>query len=175
MSVPSRLKRESLSAQREGSPVSAAGAIDGSLPTHTETIIEARDHATAPAMPLGVVVYAREPGRLIDFYAGVAGLPVTHRDDSYAILRCGLGELVVHRIAPHIAASIVIANPPIRREDTAVKLVFQVASIGAARAAVAALGGELNPVEREWRFGQYKVCDGHDPEGNVFQLREAAP
>jgi hypothetical protein len=31
----------------------------------------------------------------------------------------------------------------------------------------------MNPVEREWRFEDAKVCDGHDPEGNVFQLRQA--
>ena len=27
-------------------------------------------------------------------------------------------------------------------------------------------------VEREWEFDGDRVCDGHDPEGNVLQLRE---
>jgi hypothetical protein len=31
----------------------------------------------------------------------------------------------------------------------------------------------MNAVEREWEFEGAKVCDGHDPEGNVFQLRQA--
>jgi hypothetical protein len=30
-----------------------------------------------------------------------------------------------------------------------------------------------NAVEREWEFEGAKVCDGHDPEGNVFQIRQA--
>jgi hypothetical protein len=55
-----------------------------------------------------------------------------------------------------------------------VKLAFPVASIAQARAAAAGLGGQVDPLEREWRFGANKVCDGHDPEGNVLQLREPA-
>jgi len=47
-----------------------------------------------------------------------------------------------------------------------------VPSIAASRETAAKLGGELNPPEREWEFDQAKVCDGHDPEGNVFQLRQ---
>ena len=38
-------------------------------------------------------------------------------------------------------------------------------------AIAAELGGAVN--EREWEFEGAKVCDGHDPEGNVFQLRQA--
>ena len=29
----------------------------------------------------------------------------------------------------------------------------------------------MNAVEREWEFEGAKVCDGCDPEGNVFQIR----
>ncbi len=64
-----------------------------------------------------------------------------------------------------------IADPPVRREDAAIKLMFPVPSIGDARALAARLGGELNPPDREWQFGAYRVCDGHDSEGNVFQVR----
>jgi hypothetical protein len=30
----------------------------------------------------------------------------------------------------------------------------------------------LNPPDAEWLFEGSRVCDGHDPEGNVFQLRQ---
>lgn len=36
-----------------------------------------------------------------------------------------------------------------------------------------ALAGVVDPPERAWTFGGYLRCDGHDPEGNPFQLREA--
>jgi hypothetical protein len=78
--------------------------------------------------------------------------------------------------AAHVFASawyvLSVANPPLRREDTAVKLVLPVSSIATARSLAQPLGGELNPPEREWQFLGSRVCDGHDPEGNVIQFRE---
>jgi predicted enzyme related to lactoylglutathione lyase len=123
----------------------------------------------------GAVVYAKDLARMSAFYEQVTGLPVTHFDAAYAVLESGAFQLVVHAIPAHIAASIKIADPPVRREDSAVKLVFLVPSIAKARALAPSLGGELNPPEREWQFGPYRVCDGHDTEGNVIQLREHAP
>ena len=61
---------------------------------------------------------------------------------------------------------------PVRRADTPIKLVFTVASIEAARVLAAARGGQIDLPEREWQFREFRVCDGHDPEGNVVQLRE---
>jgi hypothetical protein len=81
---------------------------------------------------------------------------------------------VIHAIPPDIAASFEITRPPVRREETPVKLVFLVTSIRAARALAIAHGGQVDPIEREWVFGTYRVCDGHDPEGNVIQLRQIA-
>jgi hypothetical protein len=30
----------------------------------------------------------------------------------------------------------------------------------------------MKAAEGEWEFEGAKVCDGYDPEGNVFQLRQ---
>ncbi len=73
------------------------------------------------------------------------------------------------------AAKILIASPPARRENTAVKLVFVIDSLADARAAAAAAGGGLNAPDQEWDFQGARVCDGFDPEGNVIQLRAYAP
>jgi len=29
--------------------------------------------------------------------------------------------------------------------------------------------------EREWQFKDARACDGIDPEGNIFQLRQPLP
>lgn len=121
---------------------------------------------------IAAVVYAKDLVRVSAFYATVAGLAVAERDDDFVVLESPGCQLVVVAIPPHIAADIRLASPPVRREDAAVKLAFVVPSIDAARPAVAGLGGELDPPEREWRFRGCRVCDGHDPEGNVIQLRE---
>ncbi len=47
-------------------------------------------------------------------------------------------------------------------------------SLAQARSAAAALGGQVDGAEREWRFQVFTVCDGHDSERNVFQLRHVA-
>jgi len=36
------------------------------------------------------------------------------------------------------------------------------------------MGGVFNEAEKEWLFHGWRVCDGLDPEGNVFQVRERA-
>jgi predicted enzyme related to lactoylglutathione lyase len=124
------------------------------------------------ATVFGAVVYARDPERVAEFYSRVACLALARREETFVQLRAGAIELVVHRIPPPIAAGIHVAEPPRRREDAAVKLVFAVDSIAAARAGAAALGGVIDPVEREWTFDGLTICDGHDPEGNVIQLRQ---
>jgi len=121
----------------------------------------------------GAVVYATNLERLRGFYARVAGLTMIRREADFAQLRAGGFELVLHQIPAHIAASLYLADPPQRREDSAIKLVFAVPSIAAARADATALGGIVDAPDREWRFDGWTICDGHDPEGNVIQLRQA--
>jgi len=120
----------------------------------------------------GAVVYAKDLARVSRFYAQVAGLDIVHEVADHAVLESGDCELVVVAIPAAIAAGIHIATPPVRRENTALKLVFRVDDLAAARALAEAAGGALNPPEREWDFQGARVCDGHDPEGNVFQLRQ---
>jgi predicted enzyme related to lactoylglutathione lyase len=75
-------------------------------------------------------------------------------------------------IPANIAATVKVSDPPTRREGSPIKLVHFVQSIAAARKQTTELGGHLNSAAREWKFQGVRVCDGHDPEGNVFQLRE---
>lgn len=122
----------------------------------------------------GAVLYAKDLPRVSDFYAGAIGLAVTHRDRDHVLLTGRALDLVVQAIPAHIAEAIEITTPPARREETPIKLIFPVASISAVRAAAARFGGEIDPPEREWRYRGTRVCDGHDPEGNVIQLGEPA-
>ena len=76
------------------------------------------------------------------------------------------------RIPKRIAETVDIATPLEPREDTPIKLAFGVKDIAHARDRAAELGGAMRALEREWEFEGVKVCDGHDPEGNIFQLRQ---
>jgi predicted enzyme related to lactoylglutathione lyase len=55
-----------------------------------------------------------------------------------------------------------------------VKLSFRVDSIARAREAAAGLGGAVYGPDREWVDEAATVCDGYDPDGNVFQLFQPA-
>lgn len=123
----------------------------------------------------GAVLYSKDISRIGAFYAAVAGLAETRRDRDFIVLEFRGFQLVVVAVPERIASTIAIADPPRRREETPIKLIFVVASIDAARRIVADRGGAMNPPDREWQFGVWRVCDGHDPEGNVFQLREPIP
>lgn len=121
----------------------------------------------------GAVLYAKDLNQLVQFYSAVAGVDLEKSEDGFAVLGRAPSQFVIVRIPEHIAADIQIATPPVRREDAPIKLAFTVADIAGARNRAAELGGSLNPVEREWEFEGAKVCDGNDPEGNVFQVRQS--
>ena len=123
----------------------------------------------------GAIVHAKDIARVARFYAEVADLEVVHEVADHIVLESETFELVVVAIPAATAARIVISTPPARRENTAFKLTFAVASLAEARAAAQAAGGELNPPAKEWDFQGMRVCDGCDPEGNMVQVREALP
>jgi predicted enzyme related to lactoylglutathione lyase len=120
----------------------------------------------------GAVLYAKDPMRVAAFYEHVANMRVCHSDNEHVELQSGSFQLVVLQIPEQIAKTIRIDSPPERRENTPIKLVLFVQNIAQARTAAVNFGGALNGPEREWEFQGATVCDGYDPEGNVFQLRQ---
>jgi predicted enzyme related to lactoylglutathione lyase len=121
----------------------------------------------------GAVLYAKDLQRLVEFYSAVTCLDVQSVQRGFAILGQPPSQLVIVRIPKRIADSIDISTPPERRDDTPIKLVFSVEDVASVRNRAAERGGAMNAVEREWEFEGVRVCDGHDPEGNVFQIRQA--
>jgi len=122
----------------------------------------------------GAVVYAKNVERVSAFYAECCGLEVAHSADDHVVLASPTFQLSIVAIPASIAASIAITTPPARRTETPIKLFFHVDSIDAIREVATRLGGELNPPASAWGFQGTRVCDGHDPEGNVVQFREKA-
>jgi predicted enzyme related to lactoylglutathione lyase len=130
------------------------------------------EQSALPRVGAGAVLYAKDMGRLAAFYSAIAGFAEIRRDDDFVVLHGGGIELVVVAIPERIASGIDIASPPRRREGTPIKLFFVVPDLAKARRTVAELGGEFESRGREWQFRHWRVCDGCDPEGNLFQLRE---
>jgi predicted enzyme related to lactoylglutathione lyase len=127
-----------------------------------------------PSPPQSLVIYAKDKARVSAFYRETLGLAVEETAPSHDLLTGHGIDLVVHAIPPAYSAHIPITTPPALREDTPLKPSFQVADLAATRAAAERTGGGLNPPERAWHYRGQTVLDGHDPEGNVLQFRQAA-
>lgn len=120
----------------------------------------------------GALIYAKDLERVAGFYRRLLALPVVRADLDHVVLGSGSFELIVHAIPAAIADTITISTPPEVREETPIKLLLPIADLAQARTLATQLGGHLAAVDREWQIGDLRVCDGHDPEGNVFQLRQ---
>jgi predicted enzyme related to lactoylglutathione lyase len=120
------------------------------------------------------VLFAKQVVRLAHFYREVAGMEEIHADTGHVVLDGGHFQLVVHNIPKKVAATIEITEPPHIRVSMPIKICLPVLSIDAARTLAAALGGRVGAKKNEWQARGFIACDGHDPEGNVFQVRESA-
>ncbi|HVL02280.1 MAG TPA: VOC family protein [Dongiaceae bacterium] len=120
----------------------------------------------------GAVIFAKNVAAMAAFYATVFSLSLKHSEPEKVVLESATLMLVVHGIPEEIAENIVITQPPQLRDNTALKLFLPVESIAVARAVAAASGGAIEDESYEWSAGNFRACDGFDPEGNVFQVRE---
>jgi predicted enzyme related to lactoylglutathione lyase len=119
----------------------------------------------------GAVVFCRDHRSLATFYSELTGLRSQGGDERHTVLASEDFELVLHALRGEPGPT----TTPTTREDSYIKLFFPVASLADARARCATLGGRLRPTNEEWQARGFRACDGVDPEGNVFQLRETAP
>jgi predicted enzyme related to lactoylglutathione lyase len=117
-----------------------------------------------------VVVFVADVRRVSTFYREVASMSVLIDDDGYTVMEIEGLQLVVHKLAgePQVRETVRL------RQDSYVKLCLPVASIAEARSLAAANGGAIKSPQHEWEARGFRACDGHDPEGNVIQVREAA-
>lgn len=125
-------------------------------------------------MTHAAVIYAKDLDRMVAFYTAALGLAVDEsaRGD-YAVLLGPNLELSIVQIPQHIASQIELSDPPRARESTPIKLAFVVSSIDETLEAARLLGGRMKDGSRRWQFRGHVVQDAVDPEGNVYQLREA--
>jgi predicted enzyme related to lactoylglutathione lyase len=121
----------------------------------------------------GAVLFTINLSSLALFYERVVGLRVLLTEKDHIRLENGSFRLTVHQIPERYAKNITIKSPPVIRENTAVKLAFRVHSIAKAREAAEPLGGIVYARDREWEYDGDIICDGYDPDGNVFQLWQA--
>lgn len=118
------------------------------------------------------VIFAKDIAMLARFYAEVVEMTQAYSDKDHIVLDADAFQLVIHGIPKKVAAQVQISVPPQVRENTPIKICLPVDSIEQARLRAAALGGQVGAKGKEWEARGFRACDGFDPEGNVFQVRE---
>ena len=118
---------------------------------------------------LGAVLYVLDLENMRTFYREGLGLRETHVEQGYAMLAVGPTLITLVQAPPHLVQQFSAVSE--RREENPIKLSFPTSNIADARSRIAMYGGIIDEPECEWKFGNVRVCDGNDPEGNVIQLR----
>jgi predicted enzyme related to lactoylglutathione lyase len=122
----------------------------------------------------GLVIYVSNLKKMSSFYREVFGLRQREADEEYVAMMHEEFDLVLLRTATSKRAGREVDEVSSPRQDTAVKPVFFIAEpIQRIRDKVVTLGGGFKPSNKEWEFDGARVCDGWDPEGNIFQVRSS--
>jgi predicted enzyme related to lactoylglutathione lyase len=115
-----------------------------------------------------LILYVHDVAALKSFYEGNFGLPIVEEiPGEWVVLKAGAIELALHRVGEHYR------NTTAQHVHSNAKMVFSVSSgLAALRDKLVAAGVNMRELKRYDGF-PYLLCDGEDPEGNVFQLSEA--
>lgn len=118
-----------------------------------------------------VMLFVQDVQRLSDFYADLSGMTVVEAiEGEWAVLRTGACELALHRVGEAWR----VDDPSEWRVENNVKLVFSVdQDLEALRRELIGKGVEMDEV-KSFPGPTGPLCDGRDPEGNVFQLTQLA-
>jgi catechol 2,3-dioxygenase-like lactoylglutathione lyase family enzyme len=117
----------------------------------------------------GIILFVRDVDTLKRFYVHHFGFEATEGiPGEWALLRAGHGELGLHRMGDaHVPTDGSLAG-----QGSNAKLVFDVdTELEGLRLRLLSDGISVQE-PKTWNGHPYWLCDGEDPEGNVFQLRQ---
>jgi hypothetical protein len=116
-----------------------------------------------------VILYVQDVRRLAAFYREAFELPIIDEiPDEWAVLGAGACELALHRVGRAYR----VADMSSWQVDANVKLVLTIdRDLGEVRAELMAKGIPMGGI-KSYPGLTGPLCDGRDPEGNVFQLSQ---
>lgn len=116
-----------------------------------------------------LIIFVQDVDKLKTFYADILQLDVLEEIPSqWLLLKAGHANIGLHRIG----AAYLDENAPPFKFDNNTKLVFEVTEdLSALRTRLLAQQVTLKAITT-WDGADYWCCDGEDPEGNIFQLKQ---
>jgi predicted enzyme related to lactoylglutathione lyase len=117
-----------------------------------------------------IILFVQDVDRLASFYREAFGLIAREEiAGEWVVFDAGPCQLALHRVGPEYR----VANPVTAESCSNAKLVLSVdRPLADVRAELAAKGARMGEI-KSFPGLPGPLCDGRDPEGNVFQLVEA--
>lgn len=115
-----------------------------------------------------IILFAQDVERLKSFYADTLQLEVLEETLSeWLLLKAGNCNIALHKIGDQYSDQ----NKGSFKFDNNTKLVFEVDNINEVRDYLLNKKVLIHEIKTFPDYG-YWLCDGEDPEGNVFQLKQ---
>ncbi|MEO5909779.1 MAG: hypothetical protein ABIP95_02770 [Pelobium sp.] len=116
-----------------------------------------------------IILYVQNVDSLKSFYTNILGLEIEEDDQSvWVLLRAGNGYIGLHKIGEQYLKQIKEGYT----FDNNAKIVFEIKEdINEARQLLINKNVAMREVKTFDNY-DYWLCDGEDPEGNVFQLKQ---
>lgn len=117
-----------------------------------------------------IILFCADVAKLVDFYQSNFGFSIVgEADPNWTVLQTGPIQIGFHKIGE----AYYNGHPAdFKIEDSNVKLVFELeGGLEALREILWNKGIHIGPIKSFPNY-PFLVCDGQDPEGNVFQLMQ---
>jgi extradiol dioxygenase family protein len=112
-----------------------------------------------------LILFVDDIDRMSSFYGGILGLTRSPGESDEFVCFVGGGcEICLHSLPQQYRSD---GGEYPKREDTYVKFVFRSDDVERDRKYLVENGLRMNEIIR---YGDIDLCDGADPEGNVFQI-----
>jgi predicted enzyme related to lactoylglutathione lyase len=113
------------------------------------------------------MLYVKDFPQMREFYTKLFGVKAVNTEwtDTWARFDLGGASFALHAIPPDIAHEVQVS--PVPRENSPIKLIFQVDNISEERLRLESL--EIAIIQRPWQNSS-ESFEAVDPEGNVFQI-----
>lgn len=120
--------------------------------------------------PAGLFLYASHVPTLSCFYQSLLDMEVRVSSIDKVVLQTPGLQMVIHAFDPAVQASVPAITTPPQVRETAIRFFFTVPSLDKAREQARQLGGQVET--HAYPGPGFVMCNGIDPEGNRFQIRE---
>lgn len=116
-----------------------------------------------------IILYVQDVSRLKEFYTGIFGMEVIEEYGAqWVLLKAGPAKLGLHQAGQQYLEN----NNGTSRWENNCKIVFELQEdINTAREKLLAQKVMMKEIKTFDNYN-YWLCDGEDPEGNVFQLKK---